>query len=377
MNNCMGIIITQEQDSEFGVLCAHRPLYMLPYGGRYRLIDFTISNMVNHSMNTVAVFTGEKIRSTMDHLGNGRPWDLNRRFKGLFIFPPLYRSNPYQKYGDLGEFKSTESFFQQTREDYVLIADPAYLSKVDLKAAFAEFLEKEADIGLVYTDIEDDQGRYLLANRLHMDDDDKIISIGRNLGNEVTFPMHIGLTFLKKELLRDIVFKSIELGTAYSLSEALLQLLERKNVVGIKHDGHIEYLRNMYNYYRSNLNLLDEDVYDEMFYHNGQILTKAKDEPSTFYGKDARVVNSIIANGCNIEGEVINSVVFRGVKIGKGSLIKNSIIMQKADIGKNAAIINTITDKMVTVEDNVTIAGTLLSPYIAEKERVIKKEVTF
>lgn len=374
MNNCLGLIMTEGKDTEFGELTYKRPLTMLPFGGRYRLVDFTLSNMVNNGINTIAVYTGEKARSTMDHLGNGKPWDLNRRFTGLFIFPPLYSQDEYSKHGDLGELQSTESFFIQAKERYVLLADPAYLSKVNLQKAFNAFLESGADVGMVYANVTDPEGQFFHATKLHIDENKKIVSMGYNLGYESSFNMHLGLTFLKKSLLGQIVYESIELGTAKSLRDALINNITRLRIVGIPHKGNVEYIRNTANFYRANMNLLNEDIYNELFFEGGPILTKAKDEPSTFYGDEARVSNSLIANGCIIEGEVINSIIFRGVNIGKGTLVKNSILMQKTIVGEEAAIINTITDKYVEVDSFVTIAGTQLSPYIAQKGQKIRKE---
>lgn len=376
MNDCLGIIITEETDNKFGTLCQHRPVYMLPFGGRYRLIDVALSNMVNHDINTVAIYTGEKIRSTMDHLGNGKPWDLNRRFKGLFIFPPLYTSNPFKKFGDLGEFKSTEAFFHQSKEEYIMLYDPAILSKVDLRKAYKTFRESKADMGMVYTEIEDKSGYFIYATKLHLEGQGKVLGMGKNLGEESTFPMHLGITFLSKELLRQLVYSSIEDGTANSLRDAVINNIDNLDIIGIEHQGHVEYIKDTGNFYRSNINLLEAPIYNEIFYTNGAILTKAKDEPSTYYGEEARVENSLVANGCKIEGEVINSILFRGVTVGKGTLVKNSILMQKTEVGEDSAVINTITDKYVTVGDDVTIAGTIHAPYIAEKNQRIIKEVS-
>lgn len=375
MNNCLGIIMGGHQAKDLTPLTEFRPLSMLPFGGRYRLVDFTMSNMVHNGINTVAIYTGEKIRSMMDHLGNGKPWDLNRRFKGLFIFPPLYSSDLLSKYGELGDFFSTETFFKQAREEYVLLADPRFLHRVNLSQVFQEYVDSGADVAMIYQEVTGGDGGYFHATTLRLNDDKRVLSLGYNLGHESSIALFLGLTFIKKDLLMDLIYRSIENGTARSLREAITNNREELRVIGIPHQGHVEYIHDIHTYYRANMNLLDNDVYEELFCQDAPVLTKAKDEPSTYYGKDARVENSLVANGCIIEGEVVNSILFRGVVVGKGTLVKNSILMQKTTVGEDAAIINSITDKYVVIDDHVTLAGTTLAPYVAGKEREIKRIV--
>jgi len=161
MVRSLGIISTANIENNFGVLCKHRPVYMLPYGGRYRLIDFSLSNMVNHGIRTVAVYTGEKIRSTMDHLGDGKPWDLNRRINGLYIVPPITHGYTISRYGDIPQFFSTLEFIELAKEKVILINEPNIIAKVDLNDAMDYFQETDADITLFYKRIHDPLGNYI------------------------------------------------------------------------------------------------------------------------------------------------------------------------------------------------------------------------
>lgn len=374
MDRCIGIINSGDKDSNFGGLCKHRPVYMLPFGGRYRLVDFTISNMVNNGIKTVTIYTGKKMRSTMDHIGNGNPWDLNRRFNGLFIFPPLFE-NDYGLYtGDIHQFHSTEHFFEQAKEKYIFICNPDVLAKVDLNEAFNKFIETDADFTLFYKNQEDPDGDFIHKDKMILDSQGNLESIGLNLGTETEFNLFLEMGFIKKEVFLDLVRTSIERGDTYYLRDAMLRNRGKYRINTYEFKGHVENISDLKHYYDANMDLLDDKIADELFYKNGLIFTKSKDEPSTWYGENAMIKNSIVANGCIIDGHVENSVIFRGVKIGKGAVVKNSIVMQKSDIGINSTIVNSILDKYTCVDEGASIAGNSAMPYVVEKNQRIRKD---
>lgn len=372
MKNCMGIITVGNMNHDFGGLCTHRPVYMLPFGGRYRLIDIPISTMVNHGIRTVAIYTGDKIRSTMDHLGNGKPWDLNRRFNGLFLFPPAEAD---YKRGDLAQYYSTEEFFNRSSEDYVFITHSHILAKVDLSSIFEKFVKSDADIGLIYKNVTDPQGKLINAPKMNIDKEGNLLNIGTNLGTESSFNLYLQMAFLKKSVLKDLVMTSLEKTDLRTLIDAILDNKDRFKIQTYEHDGYMENIFDVKSYYDANLNLFKYDVSQQLFFEGGQIFTKAKDEPSTLYKEGSDVQNSIIANGCIIEGTVENSVIFRGVKIGKGAVVRNSIVMQKSVIEDGSIVVNSILDKYVHVHQGANIVGNREIPYVVEKNRSIRKEI--
>lgn len=374
MDRCIGIINGGDHENNFGGLCKHRPVYMLPFGGRYRLIDFTISNMVNNGIKSVAIYTGKKMRSTMDHIGNGNPWDLNRRFNGLFMFPPILE-NDYGLYtGDIHQFHSTEPFFEHTKEKYVFICNPDILAKVDLNEAFKYFRDTDADFTLIYKKQTDPHGDFIRKDKMIIDKDGNLKSMGLNLGTEREFNLFLEMGFIKKDVFLQLVRQSIERGDTNYLRDAMLQNKDKYKMNTYEFKGHVENISDLKNYYDANLNLLKDDIANELFYENGLVYTKSKDEPSTWYGKDSSVQNSIIANGCIINGNVQNSIIFRGVKIGKNAIVKNSIVMQKGIIENDAIVVNSILDKYTCVEEYARIAGSSSMPYVVEKNQRIRKD---
>jgi len=374
MDKCIGVISGANIENNFGALCIHRPVYMLPFGGRYRLIDFSVSNMVNYGIKTVAIFTGEKIRSTMDHIGDGKPWDLNRRFNGLVLFPPVTQGYPINLKGDISQFFTAMDFFEQVREKYIFLNHPNILAKVDLDKAFKHFIETDADITMIYKKQEDPWGEYINCDKMNINEDGEVLNIGMNLGTETDFMMSLKTGFMKKEVFIKVVKEAVEKGELYNLEDAIMTNKDKFKINSYEFKGHTENIRNLKSYYDANINLLKKPIANELFYERGTILTQTKDEPSTLYTETANVQNSHVANGCIIEGSVENSIIFRGVKIAKGAVVKNSIVMQKSEIGENASVINSILDKETQIGEGVRIAGSTLIPFVVEKRQKIRKD---
>ena len=372
LDKCFGIISLKKNGEDFGVLSKPRPAYMLPFGGRYRLVDFMLSNMVNHGIDTVAVYTGKKVRSAMDHIGDGKPWELNRRISGLHIFPPQHYGSTLNE-GDINQYYLTDDFFQEIKEENVYMITSNVLAKVDLSEAYKQFLESEADVLLTYTKVKNDP-KYLNSEEVIFDDNGNFTNLGINLGSHKEINLYLGGVFMKKTVLRQLVREAKEVGEVRYLRSAFLKNKDNFKVVTYKHSGHIEDIKDTENYYKANMNLLHGKVSKEVFFKGGAVYTQSKDEPPTLYTDDSNVENSLIANGCVIEGTVKNSIIFRGVKVKKGAIIKDSIIMQKSTIEEDAYIVKSVLDKRVLVEAGVTIVGTKTNPYTVEKMTTVRKE---
>lgn len=373
LENCIGIINSSNLSRSFGSLSKHRPSYMMPFGGRYRIIDFMLSNMVNHGIGTVAVYTGEKVRSAMDHIGNGKPWELNRRINGLHIFPPQYSEDKYSK-GDIWQYYLTEDFLENVNEENIYLVIQNTLGKVDLTEAYSKFIETDADVTFIYKK-QKNEDIYLKSENLILDEDYNFVNIGMNLGTEETFNLYTGTAFIKKSVFLKLIRESMETGEEIHLREALLKNKHNYKMNSYEFKGHIEDIKDTETYYRANMNLLDKEIFQELFFKGGSIFTKSKDEPSTLYTEDSSVQNSIVANGCVIEGMVQNSIIFRGVEIEKGALVKDSIVMQKSKIKKDSIVVNSILDKYSLVGEGVDIVGTKSNPYLVGKNVKIRKEV--
>ncbi len=375
MKNCLGIINLSEPDNQFGILCQSRATAMLPFAGRYRLIDFTLSNMVNSGITGIGVFTGNKVRSVMDHLGSGQPWDLDRKINGLFLFTPTYDyTSVNQKVGDIELFYQNNSFIRYAKQENILFAKSYMLANIDLNAAYQKFLDSGADISIVYKKVNDIKNRFIGCDKINFDESGAFNGIGTNLGMEENFNLSLEMYFIKKSVYFDLLYDSVEKGNANYLKQAILHSLNKYKVNAIEFKGYMACINNVRNYFDANMDILNPEISNELFFKHGQIFTKVKDEPSTFYKSNARIKNSFVANGCQIDGFVENSIIFRGVKIQKGCIVRNSIVMQKANIDQNVHLNYVILDKRTTINKGVTLIGDPSSPYIGGKKAVISKE---
>lgn len=375
MKNCLGIINLSENDLEMGALCASRPVAMLPFAGRYRVIDFALSNMVNSGISGIGVYTGNKVRSVMDHLGSGGPWDLDRKINGLYTFTPTYSYDSiHQKPGDMSLFYRNNMFIEKAKQDYLFFCKSFIVSNINLRAAFDAFVDSGADIGVLYKKVNDPRNRYLGLDKIHLDENGNFESIGTNLGMDSVFNLSMEMYFMKKSVYFEVFNDAIEKGNVNYLKQAVLSHMGQLKVMAYPYEGDILAVNNIKNYLSANMATLNPEISDALFNKKRPIYTKVKDEPSTFYKSHAKVKNAFVANGCEIDGFVENSIIFRGVKIGKGSIVRNSIIMQKTEIGENAHLNYVILDKRLTIKSGVTLIGDPTSPFISGKDYTYSKE---
>ena len=329
----LGIINATNQLDSFQHLTTQRTLSALPFAGRYRIIDFMLSNMVNSGITSVAIFTGHGIRSLMDHIGCGKQWDLDRKRDGLFVFTPDDKYKE-EKFGSFAHFERNITFFLRSRQKYVVITNCNIIGTMNFQNILGKHIETKADITEVFHN-------------------------GKSLQTYI----------LGKNLLLSLFEKYKDQGH-YSLLDVVREQRHSYQISMYEHTGYMAIIDSLESYYEHSMDLLESSAWKQLFTKNEPIFTKVKDEPPTRYKEDAKVANSMIANGCMIEGEVENSIIFRSVKIGKGSVIRNSIIMQKTQIEENCVLDGVIIDKDVKIEGGVKLTGTRETPYVVEKGTV-------
>lgn len=366
MQNILALIYSSEfEERNYDTLCKFRPDYMLPFACRYRVIDFTLSNITNHNISSVILYGGDPLRSTLDHVGDGRNWELNRRSGGLTISPPDYKKNRISS--EIETYYNTMKHFIDSKREYVYITNPMYISKVDISDAYEKMLDEDMDALIFSQEKNDEYGYYLNRRIINTDSSNKPVSVGINLGLEENINLFTGSILIKKDLFIDLLRYSIEKNNATSILDALFKYPKSKSIGLYKSKESLSVIMDTLTYFEANINLLDRDYFDEIFYKQGMVYTKSKDEPSTEYTKGSKVRNSLVANGALIEGEIENSIIFRGVKVKKGAVVKNSIIFQNSEIGEGAILNHVITDKDTKIHSDVKLFGNRTHPFLTEK----------
>ncbi|MBM7096378.1 MULTISPECIES: glucose-1-phosphate adenylyltransferase subunit GlgD [Alteribacter] len=368
MESMMGLINLEHEHDFLNELTYFRCGAAVPFAGRYRLIDFTLSNMVRSDVQDIAIFTRNKYRSLMDHLGTGADWELDRRHGGLFILPPDWNDPTDISKGDLSHFHNNRDYFNRGKSNYVIISGSQYLSNADYKDAFDYHLERGADVTLITTRVKELGPEHEPCQRIVQDDQGWVSDITNELNNT---NVYTGVYIISKSLLMELVDECIAHHKDHFFLHGIKDNLERLNIQTFEHTGYSAFINSVESFYRNNMNLLNPENYKELFYQNSFIKTKISNEPPTKYNDISEVKDSLLANGCEINGEVENSILFRGVKVKPGAKVINSVIMQRCTIEEGVHLENVILDKDVTVTEGQTFIGSHEKPFVVAKRKVM------
>lgn len=368
----MGIINLNEPEEYLGDLTRGRPLAAVPFGGRYRLIDFVLSNMVNSGISNVGLFIQHKYRSLMDHLRSGKEWDLARKRDGLFLLPPAYSRYPMQMHrGDVEDMYANLDYIVHSRQKYVVISGANMLTNLDYREALAFHKEQAADVTVLYTPADCTHQDCSKSNILDLDEKGRIMDVHPFKERRANQPMSMEMFIMRKELLVDLINDCIAQGDYDFVKHCIIKNCNRLHMVGYHHTGYVGRIVSLQTYFQHSMNLLKPEIWKELFFKSGFVYTKVKDEPPSKYMPTAEVTNSLVAGGCHIEGKVENSILFRGVKVHKGAHIKNSIVMQKGEVEAGAVLNNVICDKDVRITLEKQLKGEFSYPLVIKKGRVI------
>lgn len=375
MNRVLGIVFSYSERESLRELIATRTLASLPFGGKYRLIDFILSNYVNSEITDISIITRNNFHSLMDHLGSGKEWDLTRKRGGLRVLTPL--STPggestgvYR--GTIEALSRNMHSIKRAMADYVIISGSSIITNLNLEMVLESHIARNADITTVYT--KSMNGCNVVpagVNILSLNENERIYEVSKNTDDtkcqNVAWDM--GIYVMTKSLLESLVADAMSYGRYDFKRDIIQRLSDTLNIMGYECKNQIFEISSVSGYMKANMSLLNKDVRDRTFIE--PIYTKIKDSVPSRYAKDCRVKNSIISDGCVIEGSVENCVISRGVKIGKGSEVKNCIIMQDTEIMKNVKLDHVILDKDVIVRDNRQLSGHETYPVVIEKMSIV------
>lgn len=366
--DALAIIFPNSYDNEVPSLVNERLMASIPFASRYRIIDFLLSSLVNCGIDNISVIVRKNYRSLMRHLGTGREWDLSRKNGGLNIVPPYAEKTIKVYNGRVEALASIVEFLKIQKEKYVIISDANIVANFDFNAMLDAHKETGADVTIAYKEEPIPYG-FMNLQATSTTDLYYTLSLEEGRVNEIqinpkeygpqNFSMNIYL--IERELLIREIEKASASGSVFFERDILSSQLDTLKVYGYKYDGYTSRISDMLSYFNENMRLLDNDNLEALFGH-APIYTKIRDDNPTRYIGKARVKNTMVADGCVIEGEVENCILFRGVKIGKGAVVRNSIIMQDTTIMGNADIDYVITDKEVTIGSGKELKGNASFP---------------
>jgi glucose-1-phosphate adenylyltransferase len=370
-NDTMGIILTG--DEKIAPLTDIRSNSALPIAGRYRIIDFVLSNMANAGITNVGIATESNYSSLMDHTKSGKPWDLDRKEQGLNILPPNLETQQFGVIkGNIDLLAGIKDYIRRSNQTYVILSLGNMVYNIDFDQVIKEHIEKQADITVIYKDLkgmpESDLTRYTL---LDIDDEGRVTDIEVQPYYPKTTNAALEIYIMEKALLESIVDECFARGDVDFVKDAIIKKMMSVRIFGYEFTGSCYKVDSMKSYYKTNMQFLNAERRNELFNRERPIYTKTKDQSPTKYGEDAIATNSFVSDGCVIEGTVINSILSRGVKVAKGAVIKNSVIMQDSVIEEGVEIDHVVFDKEVVITEGRKLIGQESYPLAISKGTII------
>lgn len=375
--NVIGIIFPNSYDALVPELVSVRLMASIPFASRYRIIDFVLSSMTHSGIDNISVVVNKNYHSLMDHLGSGREWDLVRKNGGLHIFPPFAEkevSGPYV--GRAGALANLLDFLKSQKEEYVVMSDTNVVVNFDFNAMLQAHMDSGADLTIAYNEQElpKELLDYQTSDRIFYYTFDveqgRIRKVSINPKTEGVQNTSMNIFVIGRELLIELVSTAYMQGKSFFMRDVIMPQLNKLNVQAYKYTGYVARISGMKSYFEENMKLLDDYNLDGLF-SAAPIYTKIRGDNPTHYKDGAKVQNVMMADGCVIEGEVENSVIFRGVRVGKGAKIKNCILMQDTVVEAGANVEYLITDKNVTITAGKEMKGTDTFPVYIEKFKTV------
>lgn len=374
--DALGIIFPNSYDSLIPDLVSERLMASIPFAGRYRMVDFVLSSMVNCGIDNVSLIVRRNYHSLLDHLGSGREWDLARKNGGLNIVPPFATKAVKVYNGRVEALASILEFLKSQKERYVVLADSNIAVNFDFKAFINAHMESGADVTMAYTEsaipdslLAEHENAKNLYYTLDIEDG-RVVKIKTNATDTGIQNHSMNIIIIGRENLIEMVSDAYVHGYVYLERDVLAPHLDKIHVQAYKYEGYNARITNIQSYFDENMKLLDEENLDALFGSN-PVYTKIRDDNPTRYINGSKAVNIMAADGCVIEGEVENSILFRGVRIAKGAKVKNCVLMQDTVVGEGANIEYLITDKNVDITAGKELKGTDTFPvYVMKKQTV-------
>ncbi|MCI9593678.1 MAG: glucose-1-phosphate adenylyltransferase subunit GlgD [Lachnospiraceae bacterium] len=374
--DALGIIFPNSYDTLVPELVSERLMASIPFAGRYRMVDFILSSMVNHGIGNISIIVRKNYHSLMDHLGSGREWDLTRKNGGLNIVPPFAEKSVKVYNGRVEALASVLAFLRSQKEKYVVMADANIAVNFDFKAMIDAHVESGADITVAYAEQEIPAGMInenaSIQNMYYTLtlDGEHVKKIYINPVSEGKQNLSMNIYVMSRELLIEQINTAYVRGYVYFERDILAPQLEKLDVHAFKFDGYFARICDMRSYFEENMKLLNEENLDGLF-ADSPIYTKIRDDNPTRYIEGAKVKNIMAADGCVIEGEVENSILFRGVKVAKGAKVKNCVLMQDTVVEAGANVEYVISDKNVTITEGKELKGSDTFPvFVAKRQKV-------
>lgn len=371
LNNYMALLTLHKPLDDMSSLIKYRNHASLPIGGRYKLIDFHLSNVTNADIINVAIVGNELNNNTLvEHVGTGASWDLDRKNNGV-VFLDKYKENSFNDRIEILE-NNLKYFFRSTQKN-IIIVDTSMIYNINLKDVIKEHESNNRDATMVYKKVSGEA--YYQRDIVVINSENRVTSVSKNANFNEDFNLSLGIFIINKSLLIKLIGEEIAKNKYRTFKGAIISNIENINIKAYEFKGVVASINSVIDYYKFNLSLLNPEIKNDIFNSERPISTRRKDTPSTHYEKGCEVSNSLISNGCQIRGSVKNSVLSRRVKIDKGATVENCVIMQRCHIRTGANLKNLILDAGNEISAHETLVSSPSYPFVITKDTTLTSEL--
>lgn len=369
----MGIIAYNDSSIYVRGLSQYRPLAAFSYVGRYRLVDIPISNMTNSGMEEIDVYTNGDPKVLFDHIGSARHYNINNKHGHVGIIPVFTDGTPVEFVTDIDSYYNNLYNIEQDPNDYVVIAPVNFIYKANYADLLAQHIDSGADVSMLYQEVANAKDSYINCYILDVNKQKGVSAVYRNKGSDDKACLSLSTYIMSKKVFMDIVKKAKAYSSMFWMTDMLNLLASQgeMDIRAINYRGPVFPIFDLRSYFTSNMAMLNEANMDFFNDPNWPIYTRTNDSPPTLYFEGGTSQGALISNGCEVSGDVRNSILGRGVKVGKGAIVDNCLILPDAVIGENAILTNVIIDKDAKIIHKKELAGYDDDPlYVARREIV-------
>ena len=372
-----GLIFSNIHDSTIPELTSIRTMASVPFGCRYRLIDFSLSNMVNSGITKIGIIAHNNYQSLLDHIGTGKDWDLARRSGGIKILPPFITT--YNGVGEAGLYNTrlealmgVTGFIDRCNEDILVLSDCDGICNIDLSEVIDEHIANNADITIVTRKLSPEEKDISGMTSITSKRDGSVTDASAYVDGLSTDIVSTNIIVANRTFLLGAIREAAAHGYRHFFKDIVARRIGRARIYSYMYEKTYIHISSLESYFASSMKLLDPAVRKGLFnVPNMPIYTKLRNSAPTRYAEGAEVVNSYVADGCVIEGKVENCILFRGVHIGKGTVVKNCVLMQDTFTGNNVTLNCVITDKNAVICDGRVLSGHSTMPFFIPKGAMV------
>lgn len=357
MIDALGIVNFENKHIQVQGLSQFRTIPAMSFLGRYRIIDFALSNMINSGIDQIKVMVNDKPRSLIEHIGNGSQYNINPKHGYLQLLYPDTAAVSDAYFHDIYLMRENLRDFEKDKHKYVVISPSYMICSLDYQRIIEEHEKTEADITVVYAQVKDADESFIGCYSVELDNNNRVTNIVPNLGNTRKNNILMETYVIRRELFCSLLEQAPTISPLFSFVEILRNVVRGFDIRGYEYDGYLACINNLDSYYKTNMDLIDYKKGSKLFRKDWPIYTKTNDSPPASYHSNASVKKCLIANGCEIDGELENCILGRGVVVEKGARVKNSLLLPDSYISAGSDLNYVVVDKHARIEEKKKIIG--------------------